>query len=218
MRSRQAELNEIAIPDTPAHWRDYSQPLVPPLLRPVLTCFYRYGFHGVSTRDLAAAMGMSVPGMYHHYKSKQAMLVELLRLSMTELYGRTLAALEEAGDSVERQLELVVECLVLFHSNRNQLAFIVSSENRCLEPEERERHIVMRDRQQRILDDIVERGVESGLFWAENPRLTSRAIVTMCTSVSRWFRLDGPLTPAVLAEQYIALAKRTLGMSLVPST
>jgi len=108
-------------------------------------------------------------------------------------------------------LRLHIECLVLFHAYRGDLAFIAASEIRALEPEARARHIGLRDRQQRILDGIVEEGVGSGLFRAESPRDTSRALVTMCTGVAQWYRLGGQLSPADLAEDYVLLAQRALG-------
>jgi AcrR family transcriptional regulator len=44
--------------------------------------FARRGFHGVSIDDIGAAVGMSGPGLYRHFPSKEAMLSEmLLRIS-----------------------------------------------------------------------------------------------------------------------------------------
>ena len=45
---------------------------------------------------------------------------------------RSLAALDEGGDDVVRRLDLLVECLVLFHAHRRDLAFIAVSEIRSL--------------------------------------------------------------------------------------
>jgi AcrR family transcriptional regulator len=44
--------------------------------------FARRGFHGVSITDIGAAVGMSGPGLYRHFPSKEAVLSEvLLRIS-----------------------------------------------------------------------------------------------------------------------------------------
>lgn len=193
-----------------AHWKEYGGTIVPPILQAALTCFVEHGYHGTTTRQLASAAGLSVPGLYHHFESKQAMLVKLMEIAMADLYDRSVTALEGAGASLEARLRSHIECLVLFHAYRGDLAFIAASEIRALEPGARARHIASRDRQQRILDSIVEEGVETGLFLAESPRDTSRALVTMCTGVAQWYRLGGQLSPADLAQEYVLLAQRAL--------
>ena len=40
--------------------------------------FARHGFHGVSMDDLGQAVGISGPGLYRHFPSKDAMLREML--------------------------------------------------------------------------------------------------------------------------------------------
>jgi len=40
--------------------------------------FARYGFHGVSIDDIGAAVGFSGPALYRHFRSKEAMLAEML--------------------------------------------------------------------------------------------------------------------------------------------
>ncbi|MFD6365008.1 hypothetical protein ACFWFX_34990 [Streptomyces roseolus] len=60
------------------------------------------------------------------------------------------AALEEAGDDVQRRLDMLVECLVLFHAHRRDLAFIAYSEIRSLTGEARGTSIGARDRRQRL--------------------------------------------------------------------
>lgn len=191
-------------------WRTFSPDDVPPLLQASLDVFVESGYHGATTRQLAMRAGLSVPGLYHHYESKHAILVAIMRLAMADLYARSLAALAEAGDSVEAQLRLQVECLVLFHAHRGDLAFVASSEIRALEGEARQQHIAARDRQQRILDAIVEEGVRQGVFRSEYTEETSRAIVTMCTAVAQWFRESGPLSAEELALRYISIAKSAL--------
>lgn len=192
-------------------WARYEGPALPPILHAALGCFVENGYHGTTTRNLAAAAGLSVPGLYHHYVSKQVILVEIMARAMGDLHARSVAALAEAGDAIEERLRLHIECLVLFHAHRADLAFVAASEIRSLEPPARTTHIARRDRQQRILDGIVEDGAAAGLFRVEEPRGASRAIVTMCTGVAQWYRVGGGLSPTELADRYVLLSRRALG-------
>ncbi|MBT2523354.1 TetR/AcrR family transcriptional regulator [Arthrobacter sp. ISL-28] len=193
-------------------WRDYQESVLPPLLQSAQECFVQHGYHGTTTRTLASRSGLSVAGLYHHYPSEQAILVAIMQRAMEDLYLRSQGALAEAGDRVEDQLRLHIECLVLFHAYRSDLAFIAASEIRSLEEEARAAHIAARDRQQIMLDGIVGRGVSEGFFSTEFPKETSRALVTMCTDVSQWYNNAGQLKPEALALRYIAIALSSLGL------
>jgi AcrR family transcriptional regulator len=195
---------------TSLNWREFDTPGLPVLLQSSLDCFVAHGYHGTSIRNLAAAARLSVPGLYYHYASKQEILVTLMGTAMADLYARSNAALAEAGGSALTQLRLHVECLVLFHAHRGDLAFVAASEIRSLGSDARAQHIAARDRQQRILEGIVDRGVEAGAFDVEFPKEASLAIVTMCTGVAQWYRLGGPLSPEELAGRYETIAVSAL--------
>lgn len=197
--------------NTRADWRRFTGSGLPANLQSALACFMEHGYHGTTIRTLAARAELSVPGLYHHYPSKQAMLVAIVSHAMADLWERSTAALEEAGDDVQRRLDLLVECLVLFHAYQRDLAFIAYSEIRSLTGEARDHYIGARDRQQRLMDRVIEDGVAQGVFTAPYPRDASRAVVTMCTGVSQWYRSDGEHSPRELAERYCAMIRMTVG-------
>jgi AcrR family transcriptional regulator len=174
------------------------------------------GYHGTTIRQVAARAGLSVPGLYHHYPSKHALLVALMSHAMSDLWIRSQLAIEEAGTMLPRQFDLLVECLILFHARRRELAFIAFSEIRSLNEAARTEHIAARDRQQRLLDSIIQQGAETGIFTTHYPREASTAVITMCTGVAQWFRPEGPLTPEELVERYREIAIMAVGRSAAP--
>ncbi|UNK71490.1 TetR/AcrR family transcriptional regulator [Microbacterium sp. H1-D42] len=197
-----------ATEDSPPDWRDFSGDPLSPLLRSATQTFVARGYHGTTTRMLAAAAGMSVPGLYHHFASKQALIVAIMDAAMIELRERSLGALTEAGDDAGAQLDLHIECLALFHAHRRELALLASTELRSLDPTERDHHIAARDAQERMLVDILQRGVDQGVFTVDDARQLARALATMSTGISQWYSPAGPLTPADIAASYIAYARR----------
>lgn len=211
-----ADLDALADPDARSDWRDFGSLPLEPLLQSVLDGFVEQGYHGSTTRTLAARAGLSVPGLYHHYPSKQALLVEIMQRAMDDLYVRSLGAYAEADGSTLARLRLHIECLVLFHAHRGPLAFVAATEIRSLEPGERALHVARRDRQQQLLDDIVRQGVAEGLVTAPFPHDATRAIITMCTGVAQWYSPVGSTSPEELAARYVALALRALGAPNTP--
>src|SRR5699024_3611241 len=161
-------------------WRDYGTPLLTPILQSALDSFVKGGFHGTSIRQLAGAAGLSVPGLYHHFESKHAVLAEIDRLAMQDLWQRSVAALADGEQNPTARFDRLIECLLLFHAHQSDLAFIAFSEIRSLQDQYRDAHIAARDRQQKLLDEVVEECVDDGSFSTEFPRDASRAITTIC--------------------------------------
>ncbi|MDJ0392788.1 TetR/AcrR family transcriptional regulator [Rhodococcus sp. G-MC3] len=192
-------------------WRIYEGTDLPVSLAAALAAFVEQGYHGTSVRDIARRAGLSVPGLYHHYASKQAMLVGLMTAAMDELISRSRDAEAEAGPTARARFDAVVESLLLFHMYRRDQAFLGSTEIRSLEPANRENYVGRRDEQQRMLDAIVATGIESGDFDADHPADASRAVTTMCVGVAGWYRPGGPLDPTELAQVYLSIARRIVG-------
>ncbi len=78
-------------------WRDYGEPELPVPLAAALAAFAEQGYHGTSVREIAARANLSVPGLYHHYPSKQSLLQGLLERTMTDLLARSEAAIARGG-------------------------------------------------------------------------------------------------------------------------
>ncbi|MDF3308977.1 TetR/AcrR family transcriptional regulator [Rhodococcus sp. T2V] len=194
-------------------WREYTDQGLSKVLAAALAAFVEKGYDGASIREIASRAGLSVPGLYHHYPSKQALLVGLTNVVMRDLLDRSRAAVSEAGPTPGERFDAVIESLLRFHMFRREQAFVASRETRSMEPESRRAYIALRDEQQEMLDDIVRDGVAAGHFRTPFPQDASRAVVTMCVAVSTWYREDGPLSPDELVERYLAIARSAVGAS-----
>lgn len=188
-------------------WRFYEGPdVTDPVLAAALRCIVERGYHGCSIRDIAESAGLSIASLYHHHASKQAMLVALFDLAMTDLLDRVGGARDEAGDDPVRALRLMTESLVLYHSHRRRLSFLASTEMRSLVEPDRRRIADRRTSLQRMFDVEVENGAAQGLFLVARPREAARAVVGLCIAVADWFDPEGSSTPEDLATTYAGYA------------
>ncbi|GAA4471259.1 TetR family transcriptional regulator [Phytohabitans houttuyneae] len=190
---------------TGGDWRSFPPMDLDPVLTAALEAFLEVGYAGAAVRDIARRCEMSVPGLYHHYASKQDMLVALLDAYLDSLWWRTTAARDGGADPVER-FARIVECLALHHTYRRALAFVGLSEMRSLGPPDRERIRGLRNRQQRMVDAEAEAAHREGLFGTPHPRDAARAVVTMCTSIPHWYKAGGPESPEEIARRYVRFA------------
>jgi AcrR family transcriptional regulator len=58
------------------------------ILRAAAALFAARGFHGTSTRDIAAAVGIRQPSLFHHFASKHAILAQLLERDLAPAIER----------------------------------------------------------------------------------------------------------------------------------
>lgn len=82
------------------------------LLRAAARLFAERGFHGTTIEDIGAAGGISGPGVYKHFPSKDAVLADMLvGISQRLLVGgrREVAAAADHADALDR--------LVAFHTD-----------------------------------------------------------------------------------------------------
>jgi AcrR family transcriptional regulator len=197
---------------TTQDWRTYDEQGLPRVLEAALDAFAEKGYHGTTTRELAVRSGLSVPGIYHHYPSKQDILFDLMMVIIDELIERSETAVASAGTEPRGRFDALVESLLRFHMYRQRGAIVSTSELRSLEPANRVTYVARRDEQQRMLDRIVVAGVESGEFATPYPADASRAIASLCVGVASWYRPDGQLPVELLLRRYLTIAEAIVGL------
>lgn len=180
------------------------------LLHAARTAFADKGFHGTTTRDIAAAAGLSPAGVYVHHRSKEAMLFEI------SLAGHTALADEVEGarasyDQAGEQLAQIVRIMVETHARENDMARVVNYELSALTPEHRALVDVQRRRIQDTLAAVIEVGALTGEFVADDPAMTATAISGMAIDVARWYRPERSWQPQDVAAQHAAMALRMVG-------
>ncbi|MEV5901228.1 TetR/AcrR family transcriptional regulator [Streptomyces sp. NBC_00015] len=192
------------------HWRTYAPLDLHPILVHAMEAFNEHGYHGTSVRDIAGRVGVTVPALYYHYANKQALLATLLETSIKDVLDRCRAAAAEAGDEPLPRFRAMVESIVLYMANRKGLAFL-DTEIRSLEPANRARYVALRDYLEHMLLDTVRAGIAQGAFTTPIPADAVRAVLIMCQGVANWYRADGPLGAAEIAERHVLLCLGTVG-------
>lgn len=77
------------------------------ILREAAQLFAARGFHGVSVDEIGAASGITGPGLYRHFRGKDAMLAELLVGISEKLLAGGRRRVAEAGSAAARLDALV---------------------------------------------------------------------------------------------------------------
>jgi len=191
-------------------WARYDGTSLNGILRAALDAFADHGYDGTSIRDIAAGAQLSVPGVYHHFASKQQILTTLMEDVLRDLLSRTRAALAGA-DTPSTRFDALVECLVRFHMFRQAEAFVASTELRSLDEASRRACVALRDEVEELLVRVIGDGCEDGAFLTRYPADAARAVATVCVGVAGWYRPTGSLAPDEVVERQLAMLRSLVG-------
>jgi AcrR family transcriptional regulator len=100
--------------------------------------FAERGFHGVSIADLGAACGFSGPALYKHFRSKQAILSEMLVSISEELLREGRRRVKESADD-RAALEALIDWHVTFALTHKPLIVVQDRDWAALAVEAREK-------------------------------------------------------------------------------
>jgi AcrR family transcriptional regulator len=167
------------------------------LLAQAARVFAERGYHPTTMRDLAAASGMSLAGMYYYVKGKE----ELLFLIQERCFARVL---EEAGDAVGRsrdpleRLQGFIRHHVTFFAAHMAEMKVLSHEANVLRGEPRRRVNAIKRRYVDLLEGLLRDAapVES----AGERSAAAYVLFGMMNWIYNWYDPAGALDPERLAD------------------
>lgn len=178
-----------------------------------VSLFAEKGFSGTGIRDIALAAEISVASLYHYMSTKDDLLVDIMDVGLRRLLVSAEDLAIQLPDPVER-LAALAQLHVWVHGIRQQSALVCDTELRSLSGEQLAQIVLLRDAYQGQWRSTVDEGVKRGFMTVSDSKLTSLAMLEMCTGVSHWYRPDGPRTLRdicdLFAEMALALVRATV--------
>ena len=163
--------------------------------------FYKKGYFATSINEIANGCGIRKASIYYHYPSKEDLLFCILSETMKDLMAHLHNSLAEIEDTEDR-IRAAVRGHVQFHLNRQKENFIANSELRGLTREHYRIIVKKRDVYEKIFQDLIQQGIQQGVFSDCDVKILSYAILTLCTSGASWFNPDGRLAVGEIAGIY----------------
>ena len=132
------------------------------ILREASRLFAVRGYYGGSTRDIAAAVGIRQPSLFHHFASKQAIFQELLTYSLDDSAVAAEYLARADGPAAARLYRFLVEDFRYLMDSPYDLRSIFNSDvllDADFEP--------WRDTAERLhvgVSDMIQQGIDAGDF------------------------------------------------------
>lgn len=180
------------------------------LLDEAAACFRRLGYQAATVRDVASALGMTTGGIYAHFGSKEALLVEVYTRGVEQIHEYVRGALSRAGAKPAERLRAALKAHVEFLLSGGDYAQVVIR----VHPEDapaavRAQLAKLRDKYEAVFVAIIKdlklkRGIDRRVF-----RLL---LLGALNSTQRWYSTKG-LSPSQIADCLYAM----LGSSIEES-
>jgi AcrR family transcriptional regulator len=168
--------------------------------------FSQQGYHATTLRQLADDLGVTPAAFYYYYTTKDELLTELVEGILTRDLARVREIRAASGDSLDAMVfNHVHDCCT------HQIESIVlAHDTKSLPARFRKRvHRLVREYEDEFAGCIA---AEYGLMGSDL-QLATKAVLGMGHNVTQWYRVDGPLAPEVIAEQYTRYARGILGVA-----
>src|SRR6185312_13786608 len=133
------------------------------VLAAAVQLFAEYGYHAAPLRDIARIAGIQAASIYYHYANKQALLVEIMEAHMRQL-NTSLAHIVCQPGSVQDRLYEAIANHIRLHTTYKSEFFIIDTEIRALEGENRNHILALRDQYEALIQSLLREGMEQGIF------------------------------------------------------
>ena len=168
------------------------------VLATAVAFFNRNGFHATSLDDVATALQVTKPTIYHYFSSKDEILFECVRLGLEGIRDAAEAAARRGGSGLTRLRALMREYARIKTRDFGMCVSRTSEDQ--LAPESRARFRALKREIDDILYAVIAEGMRDGSIAPGNPRLVAFTVAGALNWIARWYDPQGPLTPDEIAD------------------
>jgi AcrR family transcriptional regulator len=179
--------------------------------------FDERGYHRATMEDIATAVGLRKPSLYHYFRSKEEILFriheEFIDLIISKHLERT-----KKGLTMTELLRSVMRDIVGLMDTHHSHVRVFFEHYRELPIRYQEKLEIKRNQYQAMVQATLAEGMASGEFRPGDARLISLAVFGMCNWTYQWYRKGGPLTSDQVAEAFHQLLLDGMGPPAPPDT
>ncbi|HEY5007039.1 MAG TPA: TetR/AcrR family transcriptional regulator [Caulobacteraceae bacterium] len=172
------------------------------VLRVAARLFSEQGFRQATLEDVAAALNVTRPALYHYSRSKDELAAKCLDIAIAEI--------SEAAESARRHKTGREQIAAFF---RRYAEIICDDFGRCFVlvnrreygPELQEINRTHQRRIDHVVRDMARAGVADGSLREVDPADVSRALFGAINGIPVWYRPGGRRTPGRIADDFLFL-------------
>ena len=156
-------------------------------------------------QEIAEACGLTKAGLYHHIKTKEALLLAIMHYGMDMFDDMVLAKVADIADPVARLRECMARNIALVTQDASKEVTIILHEHQTLTGTARDEINMRKKRYVRFLEAAFREASERGQIRPVDPTLAAFSFLGMVLWIYKWYRADGKLSAQKLSDGMIDL-------------
>jgi AcrR family transcriptional regulator len=166
---------------------------------------FQSGYEATSMQEIAEACGLTKAGLYHHIKTKEALLLAIMHYGMDLFDEMVLAKVADIVDPVARLRECMARNIALVTQDSSKEVTIILHEHQTLTGASGQEINVRKKRYVRFLEAAFRQAAERGQIRPVDPTLAAFSFLGTVLWTYKWYREGGKLTPAQISDGMIDL-------------
>ena len=170
------------------------------ILKSAAKAFRKLGYHGATVEEIASALHMKKGNLYYYFTNKEEILFACHQYSLDRL-TQLLEEIDASGSPADVKLRRLIDAFV--HTILDELhGTALFLELEALTPAHLKAVIARRDEFDRGVRQVLEEGMESGVFTRGNPKLLAFALFGAVNWIPRWYNPEGASSSQEIAELF----------------
>jgi AcrR family transcriptional regulator len=163
------------------------------------------GYHGASTGDIAAMLGIRQASLYHYFPSKEDALAAVCLFGI-ESYVSRMETIAAAKQPFEAKLVSILTSHLSSYRERNEALKVHNDERLYLSAEKRRPLKAMGSRYRQLLERVIEGGVATGVLRADvDAHFVAQTLIGLCNGWGDLIVRDASIDPIDIAQRLHAL-------------
>jgi AcrR family transcriptional regulator len=151
------------------------------------------GYEGASIQDIADACSLTKAGLYHHIRSKEHLLLEIMNYGMDVFEEQVLQQVLPIADPLERLKTCMAKNIELVTRGWSKEITIILHEHATLTGEARAQINARKKRYVLFLEGSSAEAVRAGKLRPLHPKVAAFAFLGMVLWIYKWFKPDGAI-------------------------
>ncbi len=170
------------------------------ILKSAAAAFRRRGYHGASVDEIASTVEMTKGNLYYYFRNKEEILYACHDYSLDVLLSLMTEVRAEASQPDDKLRKLI---LAFIHLMLDELrATALTLDLKALSPALLKRIIAKRDRFDRGMREIIQQGMDEGLFRSGDPKMIGFAVMGAVNWITNWFDPEGPMSSEEIGQRF----------------
>jgi AcrR family transcriptional regulator len=159
----------------------------------------QHGFEATSMQEIAAACGLTKAGLYHHVKTKEALLLAIMHYGMDLFEELVIDRVSGIADPLERLRATMARNVELVTQDSSKEVTIILHEHQTLTGDAQREINERKKRYVRFLEEALREASERRLIRPVDPTLAAFSFLGVVLWTYKWYRPGGRLAPEQLA-------------------